>query len=190
MDKQIKALEAERARELKERQERFEKDIQASTTKEGEEKRRLAKLRGKPEGKATPENLKEWSLVNVEALKDFIKYGSNKVLDQIRTRSHSQILAREAIEKANQKKPPLDTGKVILGVAMLAIVGAVVYVTINNFMNTNTITADLTAEKIKVGDVSGKLAACQSELAQYKPSIPGAPNTIIAGQGGGNTIEG
>lgn len=189
IEAQIKALEAEREKDIAERSVRYDTDLQEKF-KAGTEKHegRLRRFRNKP---TKVEEIKEWALINAEGLKEFIKYGSNKVLDQIRIRNQANVIAREEIEKL-KKKESWDMKQLVTMIAVCSIIGVIVYVTVINFMDYSTITKDLTAEKIKVGDVSGKLAACQSELANYKPGQPREINTVTSppDSGGGQVIQG
>lgn len=192
MNPTIENLEKERKRELDERKERYEKDLEAAFKGENQDKVRMARFRKKKtKEEEKVDGIKEFALVNADALKEFIKYGSNKVLDQIRIRNQADVIAREEIEKI-KKKDSIDMKQAGLTIAILAIFGVMVYVVVINFMDYSTVTKDLTAEKVKVGDVSGKLAACQSELAAYKPGAKPINTGTITPEtgGGGNTIEG
>lgn len=189
IEKEIKALEEQRTKELKIREQIFEKELAALLPK-NQDNRKLKRLRGKKPEEQKVDDIKEWSLVNLDSLKEFIKYGSNKVLDQIRIRNQANVIAREEIEKM-KKKESIDMKQAGLTLVILAIFAVMAYVVVINFMDYSTLTKDLNAEKVKVGTVSGQLAACQSELAQYKPQgarpITAAP---VEGQTQGNTLEG
>ena len=187
---QIKELENEKQRELEERKERYDNDLAKVFQGNGEDARRFKRLRKSDPKEAKIADVKEHAIVNLDALKEFIKYGSNKVLDQIRIRNQANVIAREEIEKL-KKKEGVDMKQAVLSLAVMAIIGVMVYVVVINFMDYSTVTKDLTTTKIQVGTVSGQLAACQSELAQYKPQgarpIAAAP---LPGQEPSNTLEG
>lgn len=194
--KQIEALEKERKREVAERKERYDRDLEEAFKQENaKEPGRLSRIlgnNGHPESKVV--ELKEHALVNVEALKEFIKYGSNKVLDQIRIRNQAEVIAREEIARAKGKKE-FDGKQIAYTILIMAIIGVMAYVVIINFLDYSTVTKDLTSEKIKVGDISGQLAACQSELSVYKPGgartlTPPAQTSQLPDSGGGNVIQG
>lgn len=135
-----------------------------------------------------------WTLVNVGAMKEFIKYGSNKVLDQIRTRTHAAILAREEIERAKKNKSGFDFKTGIIVIAVAAIVGTVAYITVTSYLNANGIATDLMNEKRLHGTDIGKLAVCEQQLYYYNPSL--VPHAINASNGsvpynpGGGTLVG
>lgn len=130
-----------------------------------------------------------WALVNVEGLKEFVKYGANKVLDQIRIRTAANIEAREAIARAkDEKKREWDIKTITMTLLILAIVGSISFVIVNNFLNYNVVAGENVQLKIQIGDVSGNLAACRSELDYYNPAavlaLPaagGEPDNVLEG---------
>lgn len=181
-------LEKQRQREIGERKERYEREIKIAMQGSGNDTK-SSRFRRKKSTKAA-DDIKEWALVNADSLKEFIKYGSNKVLDQIRIRNQASVLAREEIEKAKGKKE-FDVKQIGLTLVILVVFGVMAYVVVSNFLDYKVVATDLNNERVKVGQVSGQLAACQTELAQYKPVAKGAINTApTTNPGQGNTLEG
>src|SRR4030042_1535577 len=147
--KLIENLEKQRTKELEKRKKVYDKEIEQAA---GE---RLKKKKATIWGKEKVEDItdtRHWTLVNVEALKEFIKYGSNKVLDQIRTRTHAQTLAREEIERMKKKQGGFDGRSAAITIFINAIMGVIVYVTVSNFFNYNQVMQEMTAEKRAHGD--------------------------------------
>lgn len=172
ISKKIKELEKMREQEIKERKARFDTDMTDLT---GKAPKKKGRFRRGSNNKDDVHDIKEWCLVNAENLKEFVKYGSNKVLDQIRIRNQASVIAREEIDKI-KKKEGIDMKQTAITIAVMSIIAVMVYVTVINFMDYSTVTKELTSEKIKVGTVSGQLAACESELAAYKPGYTKAPS--------------
>src|SRR4030042_1039602 len=134
--KLIENLNKQRQQEIERLEEKFREQVDNISKGDKEVKKRFY-LDSKNEA---PTDIKYYSLVNVQALKEFIKYGSNKVLDQIRIRSHADTLSREAIAKANKKGGGIDTKSMMFTLAIAAIVAIMVYVIVANFFNYDKLT--------------------------------------------------
>lgn len=113
-----------------------------------------------------------WALVNVESLKEFVKYGANKVMDQIRVRTHAAVIAREELEKLKKKNAGIDPKTMGFTIVILVICACMAYIMISSFFNFDTVNKENIGIKRELGDMTGKLAACQSELAVYRPGSP------------------
>jgi hypothetical protein len=182
--KLIENLNSQRQKELKDLEAQFKKDVEYISKGDKEVKKRFY-LDAKTEN---PTDIKYWCLVNVQTIKEFIKYGSNKVLDQIRIRSHAESLSREAIARANKKGGGMDTKQMMLTLAIAAIVGIMIYTIASNVFNYNEATQKLVDEQRSHGTDLGKLANCQTQLDFFKPgTIPreinatGGPATPTSG---------
>jgi len=162
----LKEIENERERKLKQVRKDYEKEIKQVAGDRADLKH--AEVWGK-EKVADIEDVRFWTLINVEALKDFIKYGSNKVLDGIRVRTHANILAREEIERAKKKQGGIDTKYAIVIIAMVGISAIAGYMILNNYFNANGIADMLQQEKASHGNTMGQLAVCQTQLEYYQP---------------------
>jgi hypothetical protein len=167
--KLIENLNRQRQQEIERLEEKFREQVDTISKGDKEVKKRFY-LDSKSEA---PTDIKYYSLVNVQALKEFIKYGSNKVLDQIRIRSHADTLSREAIAKANKKGGGIDTKSMMFTLAIAAIVAIMVYVIVANFFNYDKLTQTLVTEQRAHGTTQGELANCQTQLDFFKPgTIP------------------
>ena len=162
----LKEVEKERERKLKEVRKQYEKDIKITGGDRADFKH--AEVWGK-EKVADIDDVRFWTLINVEALKEFIKYGSNKVLDGIRVRTHANTIAREEIEKAKKKQGGIDTKYAIVIIAMVGISAIAAYMILNNYFNAQGISDQLQEEKASHGTTMGQLAICQVELEHYAP---------------------
>lgn len=129
---------------------------------------------------------KYYVLVNAGAIKDFITYGANKVLDQIKVRTHSRIEARAEIAKLkDQEKGGIDAKQAAFTLLIVAVVACMAWVIISNFLDYRTVEGENQQLKKDLGDARGNLAACTTELSHYKgTSIEPAPPTSE------NTLEG
>ena len=166
--KLIEKFEKERDKKLKSARESYEKEIKAVAGDRADMKH--AETWGK-EKVADVKDVRFWTLINVEALKDFIKYGSNKVLDGIKVRTHANILAREEIERAKKKQGGIDSKYAIVMIAMVGIAGVIAYMTLTNYFNANGIADQLQSEKADHGTTMGQLAVCKAELDHYAPAV-------------------
>ena len=188
-EKRLDHLNKEKNDTIRNLEKRHKKDIDKIISNRTAKKGRFNFL-SKPEAEKL-DDPRYWSMVNVESLKEFIKYGSNKVLDQIRVRSQANTIAREEIDKLKKKTDGPDAKSIIYNIMYITIIGAIALVIAINFMNYNDITKQLTDEKVNVGTVSGQLAACQSELASYKPGMVVNPPIETTGdEGPDNVLEG
>ena len=115
-------------------------------------------------------DVKYWMLTNAEALKDFITYGANKVTDQIRVRTHANLLARAEIDALKKKKEGIDPKTVAFTIMVIAIVGVVCFVVINSFLNYNNVAKELNDVRLEAGKTAGQLASCQIQLDRYQPT--------------------
>lgn len=170
-EKTIKELEKQRAHELQQAREKYASELQAlqgKDPKDIKEGRIRKKLKDPDKEQSKIQDIKEHALVNVEAIKEFIKYGSNKVLDQIRVRSHANTIAREEIAKI-QKKSNFDVKAAMMTFLMVIIIAVMAYTLSTQFLNVSAVQKDLQDERSAHGTTMGKLAACQTELDQYKP---------------------
>jgi len=192
------AIDQEGEKKLISLYEKHDKDLEAIETKYKKDHAALMSKYGKDPGS----NLKFWSrsktdatddpkfwiLVNAGALKEFIKYGANKVLDQIRVRTHGKIEAREEIDKLKQQqKSSMDPKQVAYTLMLVAIFGAIAYLLITNFLNAKQLTDDLNAARMEVGNKIGELAVCRKQLEYYEPGSGIAPAPPPSEE---NTLEG
>lgn len=169
--KKLADLEKRQENEIKERQ-KVHKEALSQVMKEREIKpESRLKFWSKTHTEVVSDN-RFWALVNVESLKDFVKYGANKVLDQIRIRTHANIVAREEIEAMKKKKDGFDVKAAAFTIVIVVIAAAMAWIIVQNFFNYNVVATDNIALKKQIGDVTGKLAACSSELKEYKPDLP------------------
>ena len=173
-DKALKALEKKREEELKKQKDEFDKKKKKIAGNWADEPSRLKKLRFW--GRTMPgdtEDTRYWALVNIHALQDFVKYGANKVLDQIRVRTHANIKAREEIERARQEsKKGFDAKSFAFSTILVVMAAAIAFILVSNFFNYKTMADDNVILSKRIGTVSGELAACQSELSAYRPNQP------------------
>lgn len=187
-DKKLEEIEKNFTKELEELQEEYEERKQEIIDGVSDQSR-LDKLKFWKDTKTEDvEDPRYWALVNIESMKEFVKYGANKVLDQIRVRTAANIKAREEIAKIEDKaKPGLDMKTVAFSFVIIAIVGAIAFVIISNFFNYQDVANDNVVLWKEKGRVSGELEACRAELAHYNPSALPAPKPPEAGE---NVLEG
>jgi len=189
--KMIENLEKQRDKELEKLDKGFQKEIAKVAKDRADIKKPGIFAKSKVVDIKDP---RFWTLINVSAMKEFIKYGSNKVLDQIRTRTHAAILAREEIERAKKNKSGFDMKQGLIMIALAAIIGVVVYITVTSYLNASSIANELMAEKRMHGTDLGKLAVCEQQLYYYNPSL--VPHAVNPGNGtvpinpGGGTLVG
>lgn len=179
ISKKLKEIEKLRASKLKELEQEYNKNLKGMDDSRIKKGRVFAKAKVKDST-----DIRFWTLVNAESLKEFIKYGSNKILDQIRVRSHAATIAREEIAKM-KKKQGIDLKAAAITVAVISIIATMVFVVVTNFLDYDQVAEELRNTKIQVGEVSGNLAACETELYRYKPQSPS-----IAPPAGPNVLEG
>lgn len=116
-------------------------------------------------------NPKYWALVNVESMKEFVKYGANKVLDQIRVRTAANIAAREEIARAKaENKSGWDGKNIAMTFIMLAVAACIAWIMISNFFDYRAVADDNIKILKEKGTVVGDLAACRAELFHYNPA--------------------
>lgn len=129
---------------------------------------------------------KYWILVNTGAIKEFIKYGSNKVLDQIRVRSHASIESREAVANIlKNQKSGIDAKQAAFTLMIVGVVAVMAYVMISQFMNFSAVNTENLRLNTELGKAKGSLAACTTELAAYNPGSPS-----VSPPASDNTLEG
>lgn len=184
-DKAVKDLERSRDAELEKANKEYADAHKKLMTTYGEEEKSRLKFW---KNKKTDENMEDpkfWVMTNAGALRDFIKYGANKVMDQIRVRTHAKIEAREEIDKLKkQQKQGIDAKQVAFTILIIAIVGVLAYVIMTNFLNYQTVANDNIRLKGIIGDRTGDLAVCNRQLRQFIPdAFPEAPAA-------NNTLEG
>jgi hypothetical protein len=169
----LKSLEKNLEKELKARKDRYKNDQEDLLKARGEKPGSRLKFWSKGHAQEINDN-RFWALVNVESLREFVKYGANKVLDQIRIRTHANIVAREEIARMKKKQEGVDIKAMGFTIIILVIAGAMAFIIVQNFFNYNTAQQENIALKRQIGDTAGQLAACQSELAAIRPESPNA----------------
>ena len=173
-------LQEAKKRQDQERQDRtnkYNQDIQETGTERERSKLERLTFRGRGSLEESSDN-RYWALVNVESLREFVKYGANKVLDQIRIRTHANTVAREEIDKIKKQKEGVDAKQIAYTIMIIAVIGAMAWVVVSNFFNFNMVQNDNIALKQEIGTVKGQLAACQSELSAYRPGADEPPQTL------------
>ncbi|MCX6817728.1 MAG: hypothetical protein NTU57_02630 [Candidatus Aenigmarchaeota archaeon] len=203
-EKKLRELEKQRAKEI----EKLEKNYEKEKTKmldDINDVKKTDKLKfWKDRRGSAIEDPKYWALVNVESLKEFIKYGANKVLDQIRVRTAANIMAREEIARAKNEKKGFDVKSLMFTLVIIGVCGFMAYILLTNFFNWKTASDETIRVKGELGDAQGTLAACKAELYHYNPSSlmaaapptsqpsdqgpPANPNSPV--NPGGNTLKG
>lgn len=179
--KMIEELEKQRAKELEEAKEHYASDLQSlqgKDPKDIKEGRFRKRLKDPDKEAAQIQDLKEHVLVNVEAIKEFIKYGSNKVLDQIRVRSHANTIAREEISKL-KKKNDFNVKQAAMTFLFIIVIAVMAYTMATQFLNVTDVQKELQQERSNHGVTMGKLAACTTELEQYKPKARATDTGVI-----------
>ena len=189
-EKALNELKKKHEEELKKQKDEFDVKKKKIAGDWADEPSRLKKLRFW--GRTMPGDTKDpryWALVNIKALQEFVKYGANKVLDQIRVRTHANIMAREEIERVKQEsKKGFDAKSFAFSAILVVMAAAIAFILVSNFFNYKTMADDNVILSKQVGTVSGQLAACQSELSAYKPNQPTPPGP--GGSGPDNVLEG
>ena len=187
-DKKLKELDKKKIEALKKMEKKF--DQQHKELLETYGKTPQSRLNFWKQKKATdPDSPKFWTLVNVEALKEFIKYGANKVLDQIRVRTAANIIAREEIERIKKEKKGLDLKTIAFSFILLALAAAIAIVLISNFFNYKDAQESNVRLMTEKGSLAGQLAMCQVELRHYNPSLV-PPEIAMDQPAGNNTLTG
>lgn len=182
-DKKITELEKSREAEIEKAMKEYEKEHGSLMKKYGEEEKSRLDFWKKKKTDENMEDPKFWILTNAGALRDFIKYGANKVMDQIRVRTHAKIEAREEIDKLKkQQKQGIDAKQVAFTLLIIGVVGVLAYVIITNFLNYQAMANDNIQLKRIIGDRTGDLAVCTRQLRQFIPDAfpetPAANNTL------------
>lgn len=182
-DKKITELEESRKAEIGKAMKEYEKEHGSLMKKYGEEEKSRLDFWNKKKTDENMEDPKFWILTNAGALRDFIKYGANKVMDQIRVRTHAKIEAREEIDKLKkQQKQGIDAKQVAFTLLIIGVVGVLAYVIITNFLNYQAMANDNIQLKRIIGDRTGDLAVCTRQLRQFIPDAfpetPAANNTL------------
>lgn len=182
-DKKITELEKSREAEIEKAMKEYEKEHDNLMEKYGEEEKSRLDFWKKKKTDENMEDPKFWILTNAGALRDFIKYGANKVMDQIRVRTHAKIEAREEIDKLKkQQKQGIDAKQVAFTLLIIGVVGVLAYVIITNFLNYQAMANDNIQLKRIIGDRTGDLAVCTRQLRQFIPDAfpetPAANNTL------------
>lgn len=166
----MKELEKRQENEISDRQKVHKAALDIAMKEREEKPANRLKFWGKTKANVVNDN-RFWALVNVESLKDFVKYGANKVLDQIRIRTHANIVAREEIEAMKKKKDTFDVKAASFTIVIVVIAAAMAWIIVQNFFNYNVVETERMSISKQLGDVTGKLAACSSELDEYKPKL-------------------
>lgn len=188
-DKALKDLEKKRKDELKELEDTHKKEAKDIAGKWADKETRLKKMKfwGKSQT-ADTSDVRYWALVNINALQNFVKYGANKVMDQIRVRTHANIMAREEIERIKQDKKGFDAKSFAFSAILIVMAAAIAFILVSNFFNYKTVSDDNIELSIRVGQVSGELANCQAQLAGSNPNLP--PPATGGGSSQDNVLEG
>lgn len=175
--KLIEKLQKDRKVEIRKANDWYKKQVDEISRGDKEIKQRFY-LESKNE---EPTDIKYYALVNVQALKEFIKYGSNKVLDQIRIRSHANTLAREEIDKLKKKGQGTDSKTMIMTIAIVAIIGVMVYVVATGLLNYDSLNQKLIEQNRATGTCQGQLANCMVQLDFFKPGTIAKPLNTTGG---------
>jgi hypothetical protein len=183
-DKAIRELEKSRELEKENTKKKYEDAHTKMMDKYGEVKESRMRFWAKKKTENDFEDPKFWVLVNTGAIKEFIKYGSNKVMDQIRVRTHAKIEAREEIEKLRkQQKGGFDAKQVAFTLLIIAVVGVLAYVIMTNFLNYQAMAGENIKLQRTIGEKEGDLAVCARQLKQFIPDafpqIQTANNTLV-----------
>jgi len=188
-EKALKALEKERKKELDDLEKKHKQETEkiAGEWKAEKADSKLKKLRfWGSSTKGATKDPRYWALVNVAALQEFVKYGANKVMDQIRVRTHANIMAREEIERIKNEKKGFDGKSFAFTMIILVVAAAMAFIIVSNFFNYKTVQDDNIALSRQYGEVQGDLAVCRKQLEQYQPT--GIFNPAEKAQD--NTLEG
>ena len=116
-----------------------------------------------------------WKLVDFSPLKDFIDYGMNKTLINLKLRRLTDIQVREQLSK---KKEGADWMDIIKMVMVVVVIGVIAFSMITQFLNYQSVTEDNIKVNRQLGECEGQLARCQSQAGAASSSGPG---TIIHG---------
>lgn len=183
-DKALREIETARAAEIEKAVEKYRAAHNKLMEKYSETKTSRMKFWAKSKTEADYEDPKFWILTNAGAIKEFIKYGSNKVMDQIRVRTHAKIEAREEIERLKkQQKSGFDAKQVAFTLLIIAVAGVMAYMIMSNFLNYQALAGDNINLQRKIGEKEGDLAVCSRQLREFipdaMPAAPSANNTLV-----------
>ncbi len=182
-DKELQALEKARVAELDKARKEYQAAHDKLMASYGEVSPSRMKFWARKKAEADFEDPKIWVLTNAGAIKEFIKYGSNKVMDQIRVRTHAKIEAREEIERLKkQQKGGFDAKQVAFTLLIVAVVGVLAYVIMTQFLNYQAVAGENVKLQRTIGEKEGDLAVCTRQLRSFMPDAmpdrPAANNTL------------
>lgn len=112
-----------------------------------------------------------WKLLDFSPIKDFINYGLNKTLINLKLRRLKDIEVREELHKGGK---PKDWTQVMITVVVIIIVGVLAFTIINQFMNYTEVAKEIVT-------LNQQLGTCTGKLAQYSQQAADAASEVIIG---------
>ncbi len=129
-------------------------------------------LTQKTQQKAEP----DYVLVNYSLLKNFMKYGTSRMIDGLKLKRMVDVKTRETLMK---RKTERDWGKILILIIIGVMAIGISFIMITQFMNYNEATRQLGFCKAELGTCKGDLNACNIMLDTYKKQAE--PHVIIPG---------
>lgn len=105
---------------------------------------------------------KDYQTVDYSRIKDFLTWGMNRALNDIRLTRMTDIKTREKLAK---QKPEHDWTKIMVTVLVIVVVGAMAFGMLNQFLNYQDIAERLAECAVQNGVVRGEMEVLKARSA-------------------------
>lgn len=103
----------------------------------------------------------DYKTVDYSKIKDFLNWGMNRALSDLRLRRMVDVKLREERMK---KGPQRDFQKIMLSVVVIVVAGGLAFMMITQFLNYDEVSQKLSQCIIEVGHRQVEVDACQAKL--------------------------